>query len=127
MFGAETASQGWASVGRKCHSYAPAALLGWSPGIAVVRTTFLKVGLNVFHCWKICHYGHFLTRFLDCHAPQVSSHSVHFIFSLIEAYLFYFCISSLCLCGAQKSWALALLFVLGLGRCDFGHNWTSRT
>lgn len=18
-----------------------------------------KVGLNVFHCWKICHYGHF--------------------------------------------------------------------
>lgn len=41
-----------------------------------------KVGLNVFHCWKICHYGHFFPAdsWTAMPPPEVPSHIAHFLF-----------------------------------------------
>lgn len=59
MFGTKRDSQEWVSVGRECHSYAPIALLGWRPGIAVVRITFLKWVLMFFTAGKYAIMGIF--------------------------------------------------------------------
>lgn len=41
-----------------------------------------KVGLNVFHCWKICHYGHFSPPdSWPAMPPKLPSHTAHFMFS----------------------------------------------
>lgn len=87
MFGTMRDSWEWVSVGRECHSYAPTALLGWRPGIAVVRTTFLKWVLMFFTAGKYAIMGIFPSKFLDRHAPRAPAHTAHFIFSLTEACL----------------------------------------
>lgn len=41
-----------------------------------------KVGLNAFHCWKICHYGHFPLQIpgLPCPLSSSSPHcSLYFL------------------------------------------------
>lgn len=72
MFRTETERWEWVRVGRECHSYTPTALLGWCPGIAVVRTTFLKWVLMFFTAGKYAIMGIFPSRFLDCRAPSPS-------------------------------------------------------
>lgn len=71
--GTETERWEWVRVGRECHSYAPTALLGRCPGIAVVRTTFLKWVLMFFTAGKYAIMGIFPSRFLGRRAPSPSS------------------------------------------------------
>lgn len=82
-------------MGGKCHSYGPTALLGWSPGIAVVRTAFLKWVLMFFTAGKYAIMGIFPSEFLDCHALEIPPPCCLY-FSLAEAY-FYSCILPLSL------------------------------
>lgn len=70
MFGTESDGRQWVSVGRECHSYAPTALLGRSPGIAVVRTTFLKWVLMFFTAGKYAIMGILPLQIPGLHAPQ---------------------------------------------------------
>ena len=58
----------------------PTALLGWSPGIAVVRTTFLKWVLMFFTAGKYAIMGIFLLQIPEppC-PPKLPSHTAHFI------------------------------------------------
>lgn len=66
--------------GRGVSFIRPIALLGWSPGIAVVRTTFLKWVLMVFTAGKYAIMGIFLLQIPGppC-PPKLPSHTAHFI------------------------------------------------
>lgn len=44
-------------AGRVIHT--PACAPGLESRNSCGENDVFKVGLNVFHCWKICHYGHF--------------------------------------------------------------------
>lgn len=71
----------------------PAALLGWGPEIAVVRTTFLKWALMFFTAGK---YAIFPSRFLYRRAPSFCPHCSLYLLWL-KPVCFYFCVSP-CLC-----------------------------
>ena len=91
MFGTKTESREWVSVGRECHSYAPAAPLGWCPGTAVVKTTYLKWVLMFFTAGKYAFMGIFALHVPGprCLPPprQAPTHTTHFIFPLPKACL----------------------------------------
>lgn len=82
MFATKSDSREWVSVGRECHSYAPTALLGWSPGIAVVRTTFLKWVLMFFTAGKYAIMGIFLFQIPGLPCPPNPPPTLLTLFSL---------------------------------------------
>lgn len=72
----------WVSVGGEYHSCAPTALLGCSPGIAVVRSTFLKWVLMFFTAGKYAIMGIFSPpNSWPAMPPKFPSHTAHFMFS----------------------------------------------
>lgn len=127
MFGTESDSRQWVSVGRECHSYAPTALLGWHPGIAVVRTTFLKWVLMFFTAGKYAIMGIFPPPdSWTAMPPKLPSHTAHFLFSLTEACLFLFSpAASVPSLHTEEPARVSLPSVSGT--CDSAHGWAARS
>lgn len=104
---------GLVSVGRECHSYACCSS-GLRSRNSCGENYIFKVGLNVFHCWKICHFP------LQIPAPPCPSFlpTLLTLFALTEACLFLFLCQSLFLPldAVQKGWAVAWLSLLSLRR-----------
>lgn len=114
---------GLATVGKEYHSYACCSS-GLGSRNSCGENYIFKVGLNVFHCWKICHYGHFSLQIPGPPCPQVPAHIAHFICSDWSLSVFIsVSVLPLSLDRVQKSWAVASLSVLSLAGWDFGCSW----
>lgn len=88
-----------------------------------------KVGLNVFHCWKICHYGHFSPP--DSWTAIPPSHQLPLphcsLYSLPTEAYFYPCTPPLPLKCAQNNQSPVSLSGLGPGKWDSFCGWVARS
>lgn len=128
--GAEPASKPvWVSVGRACHSSAPTAPLGEGPGIAVVRTTFLKWVLMFFTAGKYAIMGIFPLQIPGL--PYPPSHQLPLphcsLYSLPTEAYFYPCTPPLPLKCAQNNQSPVSLSGLGPGKWDSFCGWVARS
>lgn len=78
----------WGTCGQRVSFMCPGCSSGLESRNSCGKNYIFKVGLNVFHCWKICHYGHFPPPDSWTAMPSVPSHIAHFSCSLTEVYLF---------------------------------------